>query len=131
MLAMPTGEPDLTVVEVERRMRPGAWSRVGFLGPEERLEDVLAADTRTLERLGLSRTDLTVPLGLLIRSTHLTRSTLLTDRWPTLAVDPALAGMRASSAKLRDEIERRFGRWKRGSPQRSSAAASRSVRPSR
>jgi hypothetical protein len=39
--------------ELERRMRPGAWSHEGFLGPDERLEDVLRADRRTLEELEL------------------------------------------------------------------------------
>jgi hypothetical protein len=39
--------------ELERRMRPGAWSHVGFLGPDERLEDVLLADRLTLEELEL------------------------------------------------------------------------------
>ena len=32
-------------------MRPGAWSREGFLGPDERLEDVIRADRQTLEEL--------------------------------------------------------------------------------
>ena len=35
-------------------MRPGAWSAGGFLGPDERLADVLQADSEVVERLGLS-----------------------------------------------------------------------------
>ena len=38
---------------IEQRMRPGTLSRGGFLGPGERLIDVLEKDRRTLERLGL------------------------------------------------------------------------------
>ena len=38
-------------------MRPGAFSQGGFLGEDERLEDVLAADARALEELGLSAED--------------------------------------------------------------------------
>jgi hypothetical protein len=34
----------IEIEELERRMRPGAWSERGFLGQDERLEDVLAAD---------------------------------------------------------------------------------------
>ena len=34
-------------------MRPGAWSHEGFLGPDERLEDVLRADRQTLEEFEL------------------------------------------------------------------------------
>jgi len=39
--------------ELEGRMRPGAFSRSGFLGPDERLADVTAADARTLDALNL------------------------------------------------------------------------------
>jgi hypothetical protein len=35
-------------------MRPGAFSRTGFLGAGERLDDVLDSDARTLAELGLS-----------------------------------------------------------------------------
>jgi predicted ATPase with chaperone activity len=41
----------MDVAELERRMRPGGWSEGGFLGHDERLADVLAADARTLEAL--------------------------------------------------------------------------------
>jgi hypothetical protein len=35
-------------------MRPGAFSRTGFLGQHERLSDVIAADAETLQKLKLS-----------------------------------------------------------------------------
>ena len=35
-------------------MRPGTWSTGGFLGPDERLADVLEADAEVVEGLGLS-----------------------------------------------------------------------------
>jgi hypothetical protein len=42
--------------EIEARMRPGRLSRLGFLGPDERLADVLARDEATMRDLGLSYT---------------------------------------------------------------------------
>lgn len=45
-------EPDRA--ELEARMRPGALSRTGFLGPDESLEVVLARDAETMARLGVS-----------------------------------------------------------------------------
>jgi hypothetical protein len=39
--------------ELERRMRPGGFSQVGFLDQRERLEDVLAMDRQTMLGLGL------------------------------------------------------------------------------
>lgn len=40
--------------EIEMRMRPGRLSRLGFLGTDERLADVLARDEATMRDLGLS-----------------------------------------------------------------------------
>ena len=47
-------------------MRPGAFSERGFLGEDERLEDVLEADARTLSELGLSAEELAAPLDRLL-----------------------------------------------------------------
>ena len=58
----------IAVEELERRMRPGAWSDGGFLGHRERLEDVLAADQRTVESLGLTRAEIVEPLEVLIQA---------------------------------------------------------------
>lgn len=38
---------------IEDRMPGGRWSRAGFLGPTERLPEVVDRDARTLQRLGL------------------------------------------------------------------------------
>jgi hypothetical protein len=47
-------------------MRPGAFSQSGFLGEHERLDDVLAADARTLGELGLTAAELAAPLDRLL-----------------------------------------------------------------
>jgi hypothetical protein len=44
--------------EIEARMRPGRLSRLGFLGPDEHLADVLARDEATMRDLGLSHIQL-------------------------------------------------------------------------
>jgi hypothetical protein len=43
----------LTVAELEARMRPGALSKKGFLGPAESLEAVIDQDARTLASQGI------------------------------------------------------------------------------
>jgi hypothetical protein len=53
---------------LERRMRPGQWSTEGFLGASERLDEVLAADRRTVSELGLSFEQLAQPLRLLVNA---------------------------------------------------------------
>jgi hypothetical protein len=47
-------------------MRPGALSRSGFLGPDERLADVIAADARTLDALHLDHAAIAAALDRLI-----------------------------------------------------------------
>ena len=44
----------LTTSDLEARMRPGAWYGVGFLGPRESLEAVIAQDAKALAELGTS-----------------------------------------------------------------------------
>jgi hypothetical protein len=57
------GQP---VAELERSMRPGRLSTAGFLGKNERLLDVLAADNRTVvDDLGLTHQQLARPLLIL------------------------------------------------------------------
>ena len=43
-----------SISELERRMRPGAMSRMGFLGFSESLEVVLAQDNQILKALHIS-----------------------------------------------------------------------------
>jgi hypothetical protein len=58
------GEP--SEAEVEARMRPGAFSRTGFLGPNERLSDVIAADFETLRNLNVTYAEIASRLDALI-----------------------------------------------------------------
>jgi hypothetical protein len=44
----------IPIHELEKRMRPGAYSAVGFLGVKESLEEVLRQDELTLQNLGLN-----------------------------------------------------------------------------
>jgi hypothetical protein len=46
--------PGPNVEELEARMRPGAFSQLGFLGPHERLGDVLTRDAETVRILGVT-----------------------------------------------------------------------------
>jgi hypothetical protein len=94
-----------TIDELEGRMRPGAWSVKGFLGPHERLEDVLAADASTLAELGLNGSELAEPLQLLIAAHFL----FLLDGLP-LHIPPLLEEVVARHEASRAEIECRFGR---------------------
>jgi len=50
--------PDIDLSELEARMRPGAWSVTGFLGPTERLTEVLSADAEALDALGVTASHL-------------------------------------------------------------------------
>jgi hypothetical protein len=50
---------DLPIARLEKRMRPGADSRAGFLGKDESLLEVLAADNRlVVDELGLSHQEI-------------------------------------------------------------------------
>src|SRR3984957_19205226 len=49
----------LTIAELEKKMRPKALSKVGFLGTDEKLLDVLAADNAlVLDQFGLTHQEL-------------------------------------------------------------------------
>jgi hypothetical protein len=66
-----TRENDEQIVpleEVEARMRPGNFSQAGFLGAGESLRQVLEADTRTLDELGVSADDLADHLSKLLEA---------------------------------------------------------------
>jgi hypothetical protein len=97
----------IAVEELERRMRPGAWSEGGFLGHRERLEDVLAADQRTLESLALTRAELVEPLEMLIQASVIVAFELGETLASYLSNEPEMQGARR---KGRDAIENRFGK---------------------
>jgi hypothetical protein len=46
--------PELSTPELEKRMRPGAWSMAGFLGPNESLDAVLRLDAEAMTLLGVT-----------------------------------------------------------------------------
>jgi hypothetical protein len=48
----------LSITELESRMQPGALSQSGFLGKNESLKDVLDADARTMQELGITYSEL-------------------------------------------------------------------------
>lgn len=59
---------NLTIPKMEIRMRPGAWSVGGFLGPNESLADVLRYDAVTLTRSGLTHRQVADALGRVIET---------------------------------------------------------------
>jgi len=63
-LSSNTGDPN--EVEVEARMRPGAFSRTGFLGRDESLRDVIKADSETLRDLDVTYAEIASKLDALI-----------------------------------------------------------------
>jgi hypothetical protein len=52
--------------EIEARMRPGGFSKTGFLGPQERLGDVIATDAQTLQTLRLDYAQIAAKLDALL-----------------------------------------------------------------
>jgi len=57
-----------SISELEKRMRPGAYSRQGFLGQTESLEIVLAQDSQLLKTLGVSHEQIASALENVLRS---------------------------------------------------------------
>lgn len=92
------------IVELERRMRPGAWSAGGFLGPTERLEDVLSADARTLTELAVTADELADALSLLTDA-----ASIATTLFLAIAEDRRWEGLEAVMSDRRALIEQRFG----------------------
>ena len=60
--------PELSAAELEKRMRPGAWSRGGFLGPNESLDDVLQLDGEVLALLGVTHRRIADALELVLNA---------------------------------------------------------------
>lgn len=59
-------DPNVSVAELESRMRPGAFSTSGFLGADERLEEVIARDAATVRELGLTHEGIAAALDAVI-----------------------------------------------------------------
>jgi tetratricopeptide (TPR) repeat protein len=51
---------------IEQRMRPGGWSRAGFLDATERVRDVIERDARVIDALGLTHAQLAAALDRLL-----------------------------------------------------------------
>jgi hypothetical protein len=64
---------DAEIERIEARMRPGGLSSGGFLGPNERLADVLDRDRTTLDDLGLTASALAEALAALLEPPLLAR----------------------------------------------------------
>ena len=64
----------LSELEIEARMRPGAFSRSGFLGPGDRLAEVIARDRQTLCDLRLTVSEIASALESLIVAAELSPS---------------------------------------------------------
>jgi uncharacterized protein CbrC (UPF0167 family) len=60
----------LSILELEERMRPGAMSVGGFLGPTESLEAVLAKDRHTLEEAQVTYDQVADALERVLQSAH-------------------------------------------------------------
>jgi hypothetical protein len=60
------GDAPPSEAEIEARMRPGALSKTGFLGPDERLAEVIAADFQTLRTLDLDYAQIGASLDALL-----------------------------------------------------------------
>jgi len=95
----------LEIAELERRMRPGAWSDCGFLGATERLSDVLAADERTLCELGVSCEELAGTLTLLLEAPR----TDFPYDLPQALAELKLSGEWARMQARRAAVIQRFG----------------------
>jgi hypothetical protein len=68
MNEQPSGLP--STGELEARMRPGGLSLHGFLGPDESLGEVLAADSLAVERMGVTFEKLAASLEALIEAAN-------------------------------------------------------------
>jgi hypothetical protein len=52
----------MMTAELETKLKPGGYSKMGFLGPKESLEAVIKKDSRTLEKFGLSHEEVSSAL---------------------------------------------------------------------
>jgi hypothetical protein len=68
-----------SIIEIEKRMRPGAYSEKGFLGQLESLEYVVSQDTQTLNMLGVSFEQIADALENILRCVEDRRSKLLME----------------------------------------------------
>ena len=71
----------VTIQELEHRMRPGQYSKGGFLGLNESLEVVIAQDEQTLENFGISHEQIAGTLETIIAAVHEQEKVLPFDKF--------------------------------------------------
>jgi hypothetical protein len=72
-------ESNLTIQELEKRMRPGAYSIGGFLGPDESLEAVIERDNHALDMLGVAHQQVALALEQVLQSVNEMRDRLFKE----------------------------------------------------
>jgi hypothetical protein len=72
----------LSVLELESRMRVGAYSKNGFLGLRESLKQVIDNDSQTLKTLGISSTQIANALENVLQSVQDQREKLMKENFP-------------------------------------------------
>jgi len=72
-------KPELTLADLEKRMRPRGYSSAGFLGPNEPLEAVMSQDEQTLLKLGISYDQLADGLAEILENVMQQLSALLVE----------------------------------------------------
>lgn len=70
----------ITIEELEKRMRPGAWSKGGFLGSTESLQAIMFQDELTLHQLGITYQQIGNTLQKILSAMH-ERYWERRDRW--------------------------------------------------
>lgn len=78
----PTMAKVSSIPELESRMRPGAYSRQGFLGRTELFETVVAQDSQTLRILGISHEQIADAIENVLQHVADQRDKLLEDNYP-------------------------------------------------
>lgn len=106
---------------LEERLRPGAWSRSGFLDHDELLADLIAADQRHLDRLGVDAAGIADRLESLIEeSTATTEGAVAAhleaflEGLDTTSSEPPPDAPRVPRCEDLDDLRRRAGgqRWR-------------------
>jgi hypothetical protein len=91
----------MTSEGLEWRMRPGCWSEAGFLGQNERLDEVMDRDDRTLKELGLTYEELATALEKLLEARYRAESEVFTFDEPHVDRDDPLGKPRTIAADPR------------------------------
>ncbi len=72
----------IPIAELEKRMRPGAYSEGGFLGPEESLAEVVCRDEQALQSAGISCEGVSKELERILKIVLDQRDKLLYSNYP-------------------------------------------------